>query len=617
VSIQVETGESRIQSRTVEILSRVFASYSHKDELIVRACKATYRALGIQLFVDKDDILSGQVWRDVLRRSITDHDLFQLFWSEAAANSDEVASEWRLANEIASARTSDFIRPLYWTEPMPQPPQELSHLNFSRLDTEALQVNQSTPVTGRPVSTASLEVRLKASFPIVEIVDSGSNWVPWLQERMADVVPFLEDLLGVRYFPPVTFLVDEHVVRASREVLTIDFSGDSSGSGEDALESILEILQALALGFHVGKLVDSEMRWDQRAAFFDAHGEESRANYDHVVRMAEYVFAGPTRDHLAGKDVLNEARGSLKQALSHHQTFIAYLTDFVRYWLNYIKIAKAKQPDAIIDVGYSIPESALQWLQRTSRDIDILNAHTERGWRDGTLRMRFEMPINSYERCVERLSAMLFSTLSKGHGGWVTRLLNTAVLTHGIYMPAFASRAQAQLIQFLSQRGWPEKAALPGQHKVLLCMGAVERFQDEVIKTGWDETKASELSQQFCLSILIHEHFHAAVATGLDQMGRAALGIEHPERWETASPLNESLAVWCEKQFFRNDPTMIERIDSYIANGTYPSWPYRGGEIIESVYITGGTPAVRGWMRYLRDDPENAQREFDLRASRL
>jgi hypothetical protein len=514
---------------------------------------------------------------------------------------------------------------------------------------------------------------------------------------MADVVPFLEDLLGVRYFPPVTFLVDEHVVQATREVLTIDSSSDS----EEPPEPVLEILQALALGFHVGKLVDPETGWDQRAAFFDAHGEESRANYDHVVQMAEYVFAGPARDHLAGKDVLGEARRSLKQlleaivnggsgydavklvrqtlerasseeqaalsnivtpktlealesindsvrkaaairllatdlprladqftvfkffhssrphSLRHHETFPAYLADFVRYWLDYIKIAKAKRPDAIIDVGYSISDSALQWLQRTLRDIDILNTHIERGWRDDALRMRLEMPINSYERCVESVSAMLFSILSKGRGRWVMKLLNTAVSTHGIYMPAFASRAEAQFIQFLSQRGWPEKAALSGQHKILLCMRAIERFKENLLKTGLDENKAGEIAQRFCLSVLIHEHFHGAVATGLDQTGRASLGIEHPERWGRASPLNESLAVWCEKQFFRNDPMMLERIDSYITNGTYPSWPYRGGEVIESVYATGGTPAVRGWMRYLRDDPENAQREFDQRVSRL
>ena len=140
VSIQVGAGESRLEHRTTAMISRVFASYSRKNEPIVRACKATYRALGIQLFVDKDDLLSGQVWRDVIRRSIADHDLFQLFWSRAAADSDEVANEWVLALDVAPAKATDFIRPLFWTEPMPKPPQPLRTLNFSRLDLKALHL---------------------------------------------------------------------------------------------------------------------------------------------------------------------------------------------------------------------------------------------------------------------------------------------------------------------------------------------------------------------------------------------------------------------------------------------------------------------------------------------
>ena len=124
------------------------------------------------------------------------------------------------------------------------------------------------------------------------------------------------------------------------------------------------------------------------------------------------------------------------------------------------------------------------------------------------------------------------------------------------------------------------------------------------------------MARRFCLSVLVHEHFHAAVATGLDSAGRAALGAEVPERWQAANPLNESLAVWCERHFYRTDPEMLILIDQYITRGTYPTWPYQGGTVIESDYASGGTPAVRRWMRFLRDDPENAQREFDLRISK-
>jgi hypothetical protein len=582
---------------------------------------------------------------------------------------------------------------------MPRPPEELSNLHFARLDLEPLRPSKDREDISPPVPLPVPKTRLETSFPIFETVDSVSSWVPWLQEQMGELVPFLEELIGIRYFPPVTFLVDEHVVRATREVLTTDaFDG-----GEDVLEPVLEILRALALAFHVGKLVDPEARGD-RATFFEAHGGESVAAFDHVRIMAEYVFDGPTKDYLAGKDVFGKARRSLTHVLeaivdsrqsgsyasgynaakmarqtlekasaeervslsnvmtaytlkkleslkdserrsaatqlldsalpgladkygvveffrqpmahtlAHHQQFEEYLADFVRHWIGYIRIARSKRPDAVIDVGYSVHPSALEWLQRTFRGVNFnVTRIEEPDWHSSQPRAYFAMPIYDYEQCVEQLSGLLFSMLSKGRTDRVVKLVNTVVSTHGIYIPAFASEAQAELVRSLTQRGWAAAAALPGQHKVLLCMGAVERFEEELVEMGWDKDEAHDLARRFCVSVLVHEHFHAAIATGLDQTGRAALGAEHPRRWQTASTLNESLAVWCERHLFRSDPKMLDLIDGYIASGTYPTWPYRGGEVIERFHGTGGTPAVRGWMGHLRDDPENAQREFDQR----
>lgn len=699
VSMQVAPGQARYEQRTVEMFSRVFASYSHLDEPIVRACKEAYRGLGIHLFVDKDDIVTGQRWRNVIRQSIADHDLFQLFWSEAAANSSNVADEWMLAKEIAPTRTNDFIRPLFWTEPMPTPPQALQDLHFARLDVSSLQVPATTsaqPGTAQ-ATPRTKQARLQAAFPIIDAVDTDLGWVQWLQERMAEVVPFLEDLAGVRYFPPVTFLVDEHIVQSARAVLTTD--AGEEGQGEKRTDPVLDILGALALGFHVGRLLDPDTDWDRRAAFFDADSPEAEADYQHVINMAEYIFAGPVTDYLSGRDVLRDGRRTLgdllqaivdggseyhaaevarqaleeaspweraavadvatestlealgsfrdaaKQAaaarvlnsdlprladqygifeffhqttphsLRHHGTFPEYLADFLHHWLGYVRVARRKRPGAVVDIGYAIRVTSLEWLQRTHPNIEVLPTHHDRAWRDDAPVVGFQMPIESYERCVECLSESLLSMLSGPRPNAAASLVSTAVASHGIYIPAIASRGQAQFARWLAALRWPANAALPGQHKVLLCMNPVERLEEKLIDVGWTADEAHELARRFSLSVLVHEHFHAAVATGLDQSGHPALGAEHLARWDAARPLNESLAVWCELHHFRDDAKMRELIYAYISSGAYPVWPYRGAEAVESIFATGGTPAVRGWMRFLRDDPENAQRKFDEQVS--
>ncbi len=683
VSITVEGGDAHIERRTVEMISRVFASYSHRDEAIVRACKAAYRALGVQLFIDKDDLVSGQKWRPVLRQSIAGYDLFQLYWSQAASESTEVANEWKLAREISPQRAVDFIRPLYWSEPMPQPPNELSDLHFDRLDLTTLNVQKTVTAA---IPAAPLQ-RLEAAFPIIDTVESDPAWIRFLQDRMREIVPFLENLVSVRYFPPITFLVDEHIVRTIRTQLTVD----GAAADDDPSEYVIAILQALALAFHVGKLVSEHTEWNPRAAFFDVLSDEARADYDHVVHMTESVFAGPVKDHLAGKDILKGARKSLEQVIAeaslwdaasiiektlavaapeeraavsdvatpqfledlrsftnhkkeaaaaavlasdlprladryrifeffhslathsmrNHASFRDYLSDLIRHWLDYGRIARAKRRGKMIEIGYRVPMAALEWLSRVAPEVDFrITGTSDDGW-EKVPHADFEMPIESYVRCVERLAPMLLEIVTKGGQTKIAGIVREATATHGIYLPAWAVGSQSQLTQSLVKRGWPAATTLPEQGKVLLCGAAIQRFEEKLVAMGRDQDDAHDLALRFSLSVLVHEHFHAAVATGLDPAGRPALGHDHPDRWLAGKALNESLAVWCERHFFRADPAMLEVIDAYITNGGYPGWPYRGGEKVESMFVVGGVPAVRAWMRHLRDDPENAQMEFD------
>jgi len=57
IAIDPSKAKTTIELATAKTVERIFASYSHQDADVVRACKAVYRALGIQLFVDKERTL--------------------------------------------------------------------------------------------------------------------------------------------------------------------------------------------------------------------------------------------------------------------------------------------------------------------------------------------------------------------------------------------------------------------------------------------------------------------------------------------------------------------------------------------------------------------------------
>jgi hypothetical protein len=121
-------------SSDAQWIEEIFASYARGDLKIVKHLKERYKALGIYMFVDLDDLRSGAMWQRILFEKIESSDLFQLFWSNSAKKSKSVEIEWRKALELSLIKGARFIRPLFWETPMPLVPHELSGLHFYKLD---------------------------------------------------------------------------------------------------------------------------------------------------------------------------------------------------------------------------------------------------------------------------------------------------------------------------------------------------------------------------------------------------------------------------------------------------------------------------------------------------
>lgn len=112
------------------IYQSIFCSYSHKDTQIVERIEKAYKVLGFTSLRDVLTLKSGQDWDAELLRLIDQADIFQLFWSTAASQSNAVRKEWLYALQRRALRP-DFVRPVFWEQPMPPPPPELSPIHFA------------------------------------------------------------------------------------------------------------------------------------------------------------------------------------------------------------------------------------------------------------------------------------------------------------------------------------------------------------------------------------------------------------------------------------------------------------------------------------------------------
>jgi hypothetical protein len=134
-----QRGASTTEARA-QAYKQIFASYSHADTPVVVACRNVYKSAGLNTLIDIDTLRAGQHWNETLMRMIDTCDIFQLFWSARSAASMYVRQEWQYA--LQHYKGEDFIRPVYWEQPLVAPPHELSMLHFEYIQLPKLEERQ-------------------------------------------------------------------------------------------------------------------------------------------------------------------------------------------------------------------------------------------------------------------------------------------------------------------------------------------------------------------------------------------------------------------------------------------------------------------------------------------
>jgi hypothetical protein len=117
-------------------VEQIFASYAPEDEQLVQKLKEQYEVIGINMLTDLKQYHQSFEWgKQELSNRIEQSDLFQLFWSASAQTDKDVETEYQQALNLIEnkKKNRNFLTPLYWEEPIPSIPSQLSQFSFYKL----------------------------------------------------------------------------------------------------------------------------------------------------------------------------------------------------------------------------------------------------------------------------------------------------------------------------------------------------------------------------------------------------------------------------------------------------------------------------------------------------
>lgn len=134
--MQFSSSEARMKGEMKNYMT-AFISYSSKDKNEVIKRVQGIEATGISVFQDFKSIQPGEDWNSKLFDMIPKSDVFYLFWSNNAKNSDWVDKEINYA--IQCQKSNPFMFPnivpiVIEGPPIPAPPKVLEHLHFEDLN---------------------------------------------------------------------------------------------------------------------------------------------------------------------------------------------------------------------------------------------------------------------------------------------------------------------------------------------------------------------------------------------------------------------------------------------------------------------------------------------------
>ncbi len=442
---------------------------------------------------------------------------------------------------------------------------------------------------------------LNVSVSIVDLINSEERDVKLVRKAVREAISYLEELTKLRYYPVTTFLIDSWYFKEPKPISI------SEGLAEDILE-ILEFLRSVSVTFHSGSF-SKDVRGSDYYSEFCSLGKKQRweltAYAEGVAIILILFLKEPNRKQELFNTFyptsFNTFRSPLLCVEEHLHNILLVME----------KIADT-YPETELKAGYfevSDDKGSLKcpqidiWAKHvTKSELEVIRNAIRH---DGMWNLGIHQIISVMSIALRVVFPLLYKYLST-----IEPLSEIVSIRErlGFYQSAEATTSNIKK-RYSSFSGH----AFDDSGGVFICLESLKNAYEKIIAGKLESIKLD--FYEFLLSVVIHEHAHAITYEGIDRSARNPYYSNTTRTGKRYKLVSESIAKWCELDFFRNSDQAYDIVMAHACSGEPPAWPYAGALLFEGQKADEREYFFREVLASFREDALKAFRKLTRKGS--
>lgn len=454
------------------------------------------------------------------------------------------------------------------------------------------------------------------AIPVFPLVECEPNDLEKMRDELLTIVPYLENLTSLRYYPVPTFIVNRFLL----EEVGI-FSKELKDDDSDLLSNLSELMEytsAVELTYHTRKFDYKNLKFGGDDSPIEAYGLfiNREEEYRQWVRCNAEATSSWLHSFIYGKELdYPEPYPNDKNKIRNTTECVSSIKE-IQYTIKSVlqKLNKSEDNIVKIDQGYfddpkwfinqkrfeknaicRITPDLKKW-EKLLDDSDykkVLNYVDHEG--------RWKLDIESIFTVYSIALETIYRLLPKARA---LSSVNSQVIknreTYGVYLPP-ESGTYSKLNKILNTQKFPLFFNIDQSGVVLICI--------EDCKKDCGEIENNDLWPDFLSSILVHEHTHAITRQGVAKMEKDNF-IEWQGDPQKSKIVNEALAEWAELNYCRDRKSLYQVTIEHAASGQLPEWPYAGALALEMEFQKKGEGFFKRLLKMYRSGNEKSYDRF-------